>query len=175
MPKAPGFIEFEVIGWDELATKFKNGREYMYGAVITAFRRIGRVLVNTLKSETPVGATGHLRNYTVFQLFGKTEDLRMEVRQSAVSDDGFFYGVAVRTGTKPHFPPYKKLIPWVMRKLGISNEKEATRVAFLVARKISKVGTKSNPYHERTLNREQVTISNIMTEEMVNLLTRLSN
>jgi len=101
------------------------------------------------------------------------EDMRLEVRQSAFSPGGFPYGVAVREGTRPHFPPYRALIPWVIRKLGISNEKEAARVAYLVARKISRVGTPANPYHIHVVEENMFGMQQIVNEEMVSMLARL--
>ena len=173
MALSEGFIEVTPIGWEELEAKFSRGKEYMYGAALTALRRIGSVLVPALRERTPVGATGHLRNYTVFQVLGTMEDIRLEIRQSAHSESGFMYGVAVRQGTRPHFPPYRALIPWVMKKLGIPTEKEAARVAYLVARKISRVGTPANPYHEHVVTEQMPIMRQIVTEEMVNMLTRL--
>jgi hypothetical protein len=61
------------------------------------------------------------------------------------------YAVPVDLGTRPHFPPVEALIDWVKDKFGISNEKEARGVAFLVARKISRVGTKGQNFSEETL------------------------
>ena len=58
--------------------------------------------------------------------------------------------VAVELGTKPHMPPSKALIPWVRAVLGVS-AKEAPGVAYLVARKIAKSGTKAQRPLARTL------------------------
>lgn len=44
-------------------------------------------------------------------------------------------------GTKPHMPPVEALIPWVKAVLGVE-PKRARSVAFLVARKIARKGTK---------------------------------
>ena len=173
MPKAKGFIEFEMTGDREMAQKFHRSQEFMLGAFLTAFRRIGRMLVPALKSETPVGARGKLRSSTVFQVLGKGQDMRLEIRQSAFSPGGFAYGVAVREGTKPHFPPIAALIPWVVKKLGIGDPKRARTAAFLIARKISKVGTKANPYHERVFQSNVSMIRRIVNEEMVNVAAKL--
>ena len=51
-------------------------------------------------------------------------------------------------GTKPHMPPVAALIPWVRAVLGVS-AKRAPSVAFLVARKIAKKGTKPQKNFER--------------------------
>lgn len=173
MPKAEGFIEFEMTGDKQMARRFGRGREFMFGAVVTAFRRIGRILVPDLRRETPVGARGKLRSSTVFQIMGRGREMRLEIRQSAFSPGGFPYGVAVREGTKPHFPPIAALIPWVVKKLGIGDPKQARTVAFLIARKISKVGTKPNPYHERVFTSNISMIKRIIGEEIVNLATRV--
>lgn len=53
------------------------------------------------------------------------------------------YAVPVELGTRPHFPPVQALEDWVRQKLGLSG-KEAHSVAFLIARKISKKGTKGH-------------------------------
>lgn len=150
MPRADATIEFIPEGWEEAAERFADSPEIVYGTINTMLRRMGQHLVPIVKQETPVGATSRLRNYTVFQVLGTRLDQRMEIRQSAFRGD-YPYGVGVRLGTRPHFPPYRELIPWVIRKLGV-DARQAPRVAFLVARKISKVGTKPNPYHERAFN-----------------------
>ena len=49
--------------------------------------------------------------------------------------------VALELGTRPHMPPVAALEPWVKAVLGIREPKEIKSVAFLVARKISRVGT----------------------------------
>lgn len=54
----------------------------------------------------------------------------------------------VELGTKPHMPPVAALIPWVRAVLGVS-EKRAPSVAFLVARKIARKGTKAQKHFER--------------------------
>ncbi|MBU1621822.1 MAG: hypothetical protein KKF27_20770 [Gammaproteobacteria bacterium] len=173
MPKAAGMIEVTLINWKELEQKFGRSREFMYIAANQALRRVGSFLVPALKAKTPIGATARLRNYTVYQVLGKTDDMRVEVRQSARSETGFFYGVAVRQGTKPHFPPYRALIPWVMKKLGIATEKEAASVAYLVARKISRVGTRANPYHRHVVEENSFRIRQLITEEVAKMTVRL--
>ena len=49
--------------------------------------------------------------------------------------------VALELGTRPHMPPVAALEPWVKAVLGIRDPKEIKSVAFLVARRISQVGT----------------------------------
>jgi hypothetical protein len=53
------------------------------------------------------------------------------------------YAVPVELGTKPHMPPVQPLQDWVRQKLGLSGA-EGRSVAFAIARKISKKGTKGH-------------------------------
>ncbi|SDD56114.1 hypothetical protein SAMN05192589_107116 [Paracidovorax valerianellae] len=48
-------------------------------------------------------------------------------------------------GTRPHMPPVEALIPWVRAVLGVDRKRERS-VAFLVARKIARKGTKAKPH-----------------------------
>jgi len=60
------------------------------------------------------------------------------------------YALPVETGTRPHFPPPAALLPWVKKKHPGIAEPEAKTLAFLAARKISKVGTTGIFFFERT-------------------------
>lgn len=53
-------------------------------------------------------------------------------------------------GTKPHMPPVEALIPWVKAVLGVE-PKRARSVAFLVARKIARKGTKAQRNFEKAI------------------------
>ena len=63
------------------------------------------------------------------------------------------YVQPVDLGTRPHFPPVDALIDWVRQKLGIANERQARGVAFLIARKIARTGTKGAHVFETVLGR----------------------
>ncbi len=158
MPKAEGFIEITPIGWDELSKQLGDP-ELVKAALNSGLKKVGKdILVPAVKLESPRGATGNLKNKTVGQVLGTNEDMRLEVRQSAFSKQ-FPYGIAVRMGTRPHFPPYRELIPWVTAKL---HPEKPERVAFLIARKISKAGTTANPYHERVMDAHGAEVQSVM-------------
>ena len=53
------------------------------------------------------------------------------------------YALPVEDGSKPHWPPQAPLAAWAQRKLGLSAD-EAKSVGFLIARKISRVGTRAH-------------------------------
>jgi hypothetical protein len=167
-------VEFVPEGFDEIEKRFANSKESVRIVQRSVLQRIGKVMVPALKDETPKGSSRKLRNKTYSILMGdNTTDMRVEVRQVARSDRGFPYGIAVRTGTKPHFPPYRALIPWVKAVLDVP-EAQAGGVAFVIARKISQVGTEANPYHVRAYESKVGEIQPIVEDEMnrlVNMLT----
>ena len=84
-----------------------------------------------------------------------------KIIQPAKSDKGYFYGGAVRGGTRPHFPPPSALYDWVMVKLGVPMP-AARGVAFMIARKISEVGTKPQPYQKEALKANMTKIQNVV-------------
>lgn len=166
-------MEIEIKGATKLSSNLRRSREEVLIATNNALREMGKLLVPSLKKVTPVGATSKLRNYTVFQVLGTAEDMRLEVRQSAKSTSGYPYGAAVRGGTRPHFPPVDALIPWVRKKLGVP-ENRARSVAYLIARKISRVGTKPNPYHVDVVRQNMGELTSIARKWAVNLVGKLA-
>lgn len=56
------------------------------------------------------------------------------------------YSVPMELGSRPHWPPRAPIEAWARRKFNLSNPVEARRVGFLVARSISKKGTKGRFY-----------------------------
>jgi len=61
------------------------------------------------------------------------------------------YAAPVETGTRPHFPPASALLPWVQKKFGIEDEKQALGVAFVIAKKMSQRGTQGHLMFQRAL------------------------
>lgn len=148
-------MKIEIIpqGFREVRKRLNNAGNVVRITANEGLRQIGKLLVGggkgsgPLGQATPRGATGKLRNSTVFEVKMISQfDQQLEIRQGARTKRGSFYGHFVREGTSPHFPPYRELIPWVKVVLGV-NAREAPGVAFLVARKISRVGTRAQPYH----------------------------
>ena len=61
------------------------------------------------------------------------------------------YAAPVETGARPHMPPASALVAWVQKKFQITDEKQALSVAFAVAKKISKRGTRGHDMFSRAL------------------------
>lgn len=168
---ADTFFKVEVSG--DVQKRLEGSREVALIQLNKTLREIGSLLVPALRADTPVGASGDLNKKTVFQVLGRGEDQTLEIRQSAKSGQSYFYGQAVRGGTKPHFPPSRALEPWVRKKLGVPAP-ASFGVAFLIARKISQVGTRKNPYHLGVLKRMLPQIQAIVNKSGQALAARIA-
>ncbi len=92
-------------------------------------------LKGQIQPATPVGVTGNLRGGVQTSVTGEAVSLVGRVF------DAVSYALPVEGGSRPHFPPVAPLQLWVRRKLGITDEREARSVAFLICRAISRRGT----------------------------------
>jgi hypothetical protein len=121
----------------------KEAPEVSRSVRISKITEAVNLLERAISMLTPIGAgPTHLRS-TIFNrvdMYGETI--------SGTIGTPAIYGEAVEYGTKPHFPPVAPIQHWVERKLGISG-KDAKTVAFLIARKISKHGTKGAHMFEK--------------------------
>lgn len=83
------------------------------------------------------------------------------------------YAEPVELGTRPHFPPIAALIDWVVQKLDVP-EKDARNVAYLVARKISREGTRPQLMFTRALEQQQPAVGNIFEAALDRFAARLA-
>ncbi len=127
-------IEFPNLG--RLADLWQQAPELTTQIVGQAMDEAVLLLQREVADAAPVGVLGNLRNgwfSDVVSLSGQVVGL---VGTSVE------YAESVELGSKPHFPPLAPLVDWVVAKLGVPRV-EARSVAYLVARKISKSGTKA--------------------------------
>lgn len=61
------------------------------------------------------------------------------------------YAAPVETGTRPHMPPVSALLPWVQKKFGIEDEKQALGIAFAISKKMAQRGTQGHYMFMRAL------------------------
>jgi hypothetical protein len=94
-------------------------------------------IVNEMKVEAPVGATGDLRRS--IQIFKRDDD-------SVLLGTRIGYAAAVNEGRGPHTPDFDALQVWARRKLGDES------AAGPVFRKIQREGTDANPFVERAVD-----------------------
>lgn len=125
------------------------------------------LLEREIKDATPVGAHGLLRG-------SYTHALRGAARGEVVGEVGspLNYALPVELGTKPHFPPVAALRDWVEKKLGVDPARSAS-VAFLVARKIAKRGTKGAKMATNTFANNAQQVLQILEAAVPRIAARL--
>jgi hypothetical protein len=116
----------------------------------------------------PVGVTALLRGGVQTSIAGEGVTLTGRVY------DAVSYALPVELGSRPHFPPIAPIALWVRRKLGISDEREARSVAFLIARKISRVGTKPRLFFKRGFEAGKGRVSTFFAEANARIVSRLA-
>ena len=81
------------------------------------------------------------------------------------------YGIFVEVGTRPHFPPPAAMEAWVRRRLGVTNDRQARELAFLIGRKIARTGTPGRFFFERALAENQDRVVAILEEEVAQVVS----
>lgn len=126
------------------------------------------LLERVIKQFTPEGAGPiHLRD----TIFHKVEI--GQVRIWGMIGTPAIYGEPVEYGTRPHFPPVKAIQHWVERKLRISG-KEAHSVAFLIARAISRRGTKGAKMFGKGIQNNEANVIRILEMIPGDIVKRLN-
>lgn len=82
------------------------------------------------------------------------------------------HALPVEHGSRPHWPPMAPLQAWAARVLGVSGA-EGRRVAFLVARAISRRGTKAHHMFERGFNQAKPRVMARYQQALVRIKARL--
>lgn len=121
----------------KLAKKYDRGPEIVEKEAHATMLEGMALTAPKVQYYTPVGATGELRRDVSWEVTKSGEVIEGRV---TVTGPALEYAEPVEFGSRPHWPPVEPIQFWVMRKLGIPVE-EAPRVAFLVSRKISRIGT----------------------------------
>lgn len=96
------------------------------------------------------------------------------VRVTGIVGTPLEHGVPVELGTKPHFPPIGPLKHWVVRKLGITGDKEATSVAYAIAWKIARHGTEGAHMFEKGFDASEGRVVRILGEIPDEIVRRVS-
>ncbi len=143
-------------------------RDALLAGIISGLEMIGERGVGLVVEGTPVGATGNLA-HSVFPHLEQNADIFTEIISNGPPAD--VYSSPVNDGSRPHFPPYEALIPWVIKKFGATDEKTARSIAFLIARKISIRGTQGafqyNRAHEQLMTEAQDIMNRAIAESLI--------
>ena len=151
-------IQIVVTGIEEATGRLRAAIEWGVGMglEIVGERGIGLVI-----EGTPVGATGNLA-HSDFAYQQGAGDLLTEVITNGPPAD--VYSAPVDLGSRPHFPPVDAIVPWVIKKFGVTDEQTARGIAFAIARKIARRGTVGAFQYEKAME--------ILQGEAVGILER---
>ncbi len=128
------------------------------------------LLEREIKENVPVGAHGLLRSSITHQMRGAA--LADGLGVAGTVGSSLNYALPVELGTKPHFPPVEPLRDWVEKKLGVDPSRSG-QVAFLIARKIAKRGTKGARYAGRALDENADQVNQIVAAALPRIVARL--
>ena len=132
----------------------------------TGMRESLTLVDGELVKRTPVGVSGRMRSgYQPRINIVSTQPVRLHGEVVNVTP----YALYVDQGSAPHWPPWgpgSDLARWVQRKLG------ADVSAFLIARKISRVGTKAQNIVNRTLQVVRGPITSHFQTTVLNRIVR---
>ncbi len=153
-----------VEGLDRIQENFARADVIVKGALNRTLRRIGKVLVPVLKSETPV-RTGKLKSTTIFTIEGGPDNQSLTIRQGARTIGGAFYGEFVREGTAPH----------VIKPVKAKSLRFQIGDRVIFAKQVNHPGTKANKYHLRAMRRAMSEINFIVADENNKIAAELVN
>lgn len=131
-------LHFDASDFDRIAEAWKAAPDMVAEELTAAIFEIELLSQREIVERTPkgVGQGGGLAGSII------AENPHIQgVEVLGIVGTPLNYATAVELGTKPHMPPIEPLTDWVVHKLGIS-EAEAVNVAWRIASKIRKHGTK---------------------------------
>lgn len=133
-------IDIEVKGLKELQRKTEQMASDLHGApILDAMRDSVLIIQRGAKQNAPVD-TGRLRASITPNVTTSGDDIEGVVGSNVV------YAPYMEFGTRPHFPPIGAMEPWASRH---------GTVGFLVARAISKHGTKPRRFMQMAFETNQ--------------------
>ncbi len=119
-----------------LQRAFKEAPQLAERELLATMTEATMLVEREVKENIPRGATGLTAASVTSDAFSTPAGVLGVVGSSQPS------ALFVELGTRPHMPPVAALVPWVRAVMGL-REQEAKSVAFLIARKIARVGTKA--------------------------------
>ncbi len=151
-------IEVEIKGLDKMIEAFRRAPEDTRKAMNTFLRKAIFKILAEARKLTPIDR-GFLRGPAMSVNLGEL---------IAVLENTAPYALWVHDGTRPHWPPFspgRGVEPWAKRH-GIP--------PFLVARSISRKGTKGKPFFDEAITKTQSTVQKIFDRAIANLLNKIS-
>jgi hypothetical protein len=162
------FISVQLQGAVELQALWAKAPDIVRQELTSAMYESELLVERNVREGTPEGAYRNLKGSIAAQTPQVSADSVLGVIGTSAP-----YAVPVELGTKPHFPPILPLVDWVIAKLGVP-EKEAKGVAFLVARKISRKGTKGAAMFQRGFEKSERLVQQIFDRARSRVVDRLA-
>lgn len=151
---------------EEFAEAMEELPDEVIEAVVRGLRSGARLLEGFVVQEItaaepyPAVATGELAGSVVTTNFDDGAIVRVEAP----------HGPMMEEGTRPHFPPLRPIIDWVLVKRFATDEASARRVAYAVALGIAERGIAPRHFFRKAVGRAEP----LIPREIVNELNRIS-
>lgn len=141
----------------QIELKFKetpNWNDSLKFAIKKGLTASSIIIMNNLKSLAPTGVSGDLRKSNEYEIKEEGKDIFSRIFNTKE------YAPYVEFDTRPHWPPISALKDWCRLKLGDES------LAFVIARTISKKGTKGKHFFRDALYNNQDKVKDIMANEI---------
>lgn len=174
-------MHIDLEGFREIQALLERAPDLTLQALHRATVKATHFLEGQVKERTPTGDLGALRE-SIFSETRISNGLGVTpVGVIGVVGTPLNYAIPVELGTRPHFPWDKErnelprsLVDWVHAKLGKTG-KEAEETAWLVARAISKRGTKGAFMFTETIRRHGDDVRGIYREAIRDVVQQLAS
>lgn len=160
-------LSMELQGWQFLDEAFRRAPDLVRKELLAAVTEADMLLEREVKDATPT-ATGVSRA-SIFSREQALPDGAIGVVGTSQTHMAY-----VELGTQPHFPPVQALEDWVRVKLGISDPKKVHGIAYLIARKIARRGTKGKEMFKLTWDRYQPQVEAIFSRATARIAAGLA-
>lgn len=144
----------KIEGTEQLLRNLSKYEKEKIEAIYQAAAGVQAMVVNSARSACPVHTTTLLKSIMAGVVEIKMNEVTAEVKAESE------YASWVELGTRPHFPPTQALEQWAEDKLGDA------RLAFVVARAISRRGTPPRPFLGPALMSHQSTFRSAIARAM---------
>lgn len=162
-------LTIDIQGGVELARAFAEAPDVVADEMVAAAWEASLLLEREVQELTPTGvhgASGLKGSIAAKEPRVLADNVIGEVGTASP------YAYPVELGTVPHFPPVKPIAEWAQHKLGVP-AKDADRVGFLIARKISKQGTQGAFMFTRAFEGNRAQVQRMFDEARRRIARRL--
>lgn len=141
-------LAIKLTGLDAVVAGWAKAPEMMIDELAKFAEGAALFMQGEIQERTPAAA-GLLK-----QSFIAQDAERLSDNVIAMVGTSLNYAVPVELGTRPHFPPVQAIADWVKVKLGIGGP-AGVQIAWAIAKKISKTGTKGAHMVQRAFDAGQ--------------------